>query len=51
MVVAMRPKDLRWRKSPQSDCVHAGWVCGHHFQTGQDLLVWESRISYLEEKF
>lgn len=51
MVVAMTPKDLRWRKPPQSEDVHAGWVCRHHFQTGQDLLVWESRISYLEESF
>lgn len=51
MVVAMRPKDLNWRKPPQSDDVHAGWVCRHHFQIGQHLLVWESRISYLEESF
>lgn len=46
---SMRPKDLRWRKPPQSDDVHAGWVCRYHFQIGQDRLVWEFHISYLEE--
>jgi len=48
VVAAVRPKDLRRRKPPLSD---DGWVFRHRFQMGQDLLVWESHISYLEESF